>query len=392
MTSRSGGTWRPWNVRDFTFFDDDPRATAFRDEERLTRTAFRGEACGSPRVTEPPTRRARKRECATIGPMRTHSYRAVATALISLLLLAAIGAVVWIKRGIPFVQPREHWSIGIVEGTSPFSFDLGARINPVLTAADVTDVPAKFVADPFLVRSSEGWFLFFEVYNRHTRQGDLAYASSTDTRSWTYRRIILDEPFHLSYPYVFEWQGQYYLIPESYEARSVRLYRATKFPDAWQFVTELIRDRELVDNSIAHFNGRWWLFSCEMTNDTLRLFHADDLTGPWIEHPASPIVRGDLHKARPSGRVLVHEGRLYRYTMDVAPPVGTHRVFAYEVTNITPATYAERLVQPAPVLEPAGEGWNGEAMHQIDPVQLTQDRWIASVDGFGRYPILSLAR
>jgi hypothetical protein len=323
--------------------------------------------------------------------MRIHSYRGVATALISLLLLAGIGAVVWIKRGIPFVQPREHWSIGIVEGTSPFSFDVRARVNPVLTAADVTDVPAKFVADPFLLRNAAGWFLFFEVYNRRTRQGDLAYATSTDTRAWTYRRIILDEPFHLSYPYVFEWQGQYYLIPESFEARSVRLYRATKFPGEWQFVTELIRDRELVDNSIAHFNGRWWLFSCETSNETLRLFHADDLQGPWIEHRASPIVRGDPHRARPSGRALVHDGRLYRYTMDVAPPIGTHRVFAYEITGITPETYSERLVQDAPILEPAGNGWNGEAMHQIDPVQLTDDRWIASVDGFGRYPILSFS-
>jgi hypothetical protein len=323
---------------------------------------------------------------------KTWSRRDAALGLLVPLLLAGLVGIVWVKRGIPFVQPREHWSIGVVEGSSPFDFDPGSRPNPVLTAGDVTDARAKFVADPFLVRELDGWYMFFEVYNRATRQGDLAYASSPDTRNWTYRRIILDEPFHLSYPYVFEWRGEYYLIPESFEARSVRLYTATRFPDEWRFVRTLIDGRELVDNSIARFNGRWWLFSCATSNDTLHLFHADDLAGPWIEHPASPIVRGDPHKARPSGRALVYDGRLYRYTMDVSPPVGTHRVFAYEITEITPTTYAERLVQQSPVLQPAGTGWNGAAMHQIDPVQLADDRWIASVDGFGRYPIFSLER
>ena len=316
------------------------------------------------------------------------STRVLAVALV---LLTAVAAVVWWKRGIPFVQPREHWSIGIVEGRSPFDFANSARSNPVLTAGDVTDVPAKFVADPFLIRESGGWFLFFEVYNRDTQQGDLAYATSPDTKTWTYAKVILDEPFHLSYPYVFEWRGDYYLIPESFEARSVRLYRAVRFPEEWRFVGTLVEDRELVDNSIAYFDGQWWLFSCETNNDTLRLFHAGQLTGPWTEHPSSPIVRGDLHKARPSGRVLVHDGRLYRYTMDVAPPTGTHRVFAYEIMEITPTTYAERLAREEAVLQPAGSGWNGAAMHQIDPVELSAGHWIASVDGFGRYPIFSPA-
>jgi hypothetical protein len=142
-----------------------------------------------------------------------------------------------------------------------------------------------------------------------------------------------------------------------------------------------------VDNSIAYYNGKWWLFSSVTSNDMLYLHYSDNLTGPWKEHPLSPIVAGDTHKARPSGRALVYDGKLYRYTMDVNPPSGTHQIFAYEITDITPTSYSEQLVKEEPIFKASGSGWNGQAMHQIDPVQVGPNHWIASVDGFGDYPI-----
>jgi hypothetical protein len=105
----------------------------------------------------------------------------------------------------------------------------------------------------------------------------------------------------------------------------------------------------------------------------------------WSEHPLNPIVQGDEHKARPSGRLLVVEDRLYRYTMDINPSVGTHQVMAYEITDISPTGYVEMLVSEVPVLKASGSGWNQQAMHQIDPIQLSANEWIASVDGFGEY-------
>jgi hypothetical protein len=38
-------------------------------------------------------------------------------------------------------------------------------------------------------------------------------------------------------------------------------------------------------------------------------------------------------------------------------------------------------------LKPHGSGWTEQAMHQIDPHQLSDGRWIASVDGFGPYRV-----
>ncbi|MEO8354721.1 MAG: hypothetical protein ABI621_02290 [Chloroflexota bacterium] len=307
-------------------------------------------------------------------------------AFICLSVGLGVGIYVGMKRGIPFVAQREQWTIGIYRSNNPFHFnELQGWINPLFRAENVTDVPAKFVADPFLIKEDETYSLFFEVYNNDTKQGDLAVATSTNTWTWNYEKVIIDEPFHLSYPYVFKADDGYYLIPESFEDNSIRLYKAEDFPTQWSYVKTLVEGRDYVDNSIVYYNNQWWLFSSVTSNDTLYLHYADSLTGPWKEHPQSPIVMGDVRKSRPSGRMIVYDGKLYRFTMDLQPPVGTHQVMAYEIMEITPTSYSEKLAQEAPVVMPSGSGWNAQAMHQLDPVQVDSNSWIASVDGFGKY-------
>lgn len=308
-------------------------------------------------------------------------------------ILVGIGFVAGIlvgrDRGFPFIERGEQWTIGIYRGDSPFEFGgIRNRMNPRLTAEAVTDVSARFVADPFLLKREDVWYLFFEVYNNATAQGDLAVATSANLRGWTYEGVVMDEEFHLSYPYVFEFEGEHYMIPETFETNSIRLYRADPFPSEWSYVGTLVEGRDYVDNSIVFHEGRWWMFSGVTSNDTLHLHFSDSLFGPWSEHPESPIVSGDLHRSRPSGRMIEQEGRLFRYTMDVDPPEGTHRVMVYEITELTTDRYAERLAREEPVLAPSGRGWNGRAMHQIDPVQIGENEWVAAVDGWGKYFVL----
>jgi hypothetical protein len=309
-------------------------------------------------------------------------------ALGSLFIGLVAGIYVGRTRGIPFVQSGEQWTIGIYTGSSPLDFPASEnQSGPVLTPEDVTDVRASFVADPFLIDDGNLWYLFFEVYNVQTEQGDLAVATAPldDPRDMTYRGVVIDEPFHLSYPYVFRWEDDYYLIPESFETESIRLYRSTHFPDEWELVATLVSGRDYVDPSILRFDDHWWLFSADTGNDTLYLFESDNLTSGWKEHVASPIVVADPHKARSSGRVVTHEGHPYRFTMDVQPSFGTHAVRAFEITELTTHSYAEKEARAEPIIQPDGEGWNGQAMHQLDAHRIGPGRWIASVDGFGKY-------
>jgi hypothetical protein len=90
------------------------------------------------------------------------------------------------------------WSIGIYAGASlqTLSPHPAAR-NPVLTRHEVTDIPAAFVADPFLVREAAGWVMFMEVMNAGTGRGEIALARSPDGLEWSYEGVVLREPFHL---------------------------------------------------------------------------------------------------------------------------------------------------------------------------------------------------
>src|SRR5262249_48419621 len=268
--------------------------------------------------------------------------------------------------------PDDPWSIAIHSGASPFAL----AGEPVLTREDVGPDVA-FVADPFLIERGGVWHLFFEAL---FERGEIGLAPSRDLRAWAFPRgLALREPFHLSYPHVFEHEGEIFMTPESFAAGAVRLYRANPFPREWEHVADLVPGT-LADPTPFFFGGRWWMFACPRPqhHDALALFTAPALAGPWSEHPASPIITGDRRDARPAGRVIAAGGALYRFAQDCVPRYG-HAVRAFEITTLAPDRYAEG--EPRTILGVSGEGWNGRGMHHIDAHQLSSGEWIAAVDG-----------
>ena len=281
---------------------------------------------------------------------------------------------------------RQQWSIGIYTGVSPFDLEPAEGIdNPVLCPWDVAGIPSTLVADPFMLRQNEAWWMFFEVLNKETSKGEIGLAVSFNGEQWKYQGIVLDEPFHLSYPYVFEWKRNYYMIPESYQANSVRLYRAVDFPIRWSFEDTILCGRDYVDPSVFQFAGRWWLFAGHGTPpyraDVLRLYYASELSGPWLEHPESPIVDGNAQISRPAGRVIVVGNKVIRFAQDCSKEYGS-KVRAFEITDLTTSSYHEREVSENPILTGSGAGWNASGMHHIDPHLMPDGRWLACVDGW----------
>lgn len=309
--------------------------------------------------------------------------------IFSIVISSFLGLVVGFfvgDRGIPFLNLVNYpgWSIGVLVGSSPFSLEPPQNIrNPVLTADDVSDINAKFVADPFLVKYHDKWYMFFEAYNSDTKAGDIGVASSVDGLNWVYGKIVLHEPFSLSYPYVFEWDGDYYMIPGSREVFSVRLYKAEVFPTKWIFVKNLILGHELVDNSVFEYGGKWWMFATFKGHAVLSLYFADSPLGPWRVHPKSPLIRGNAHIARSAGRVLVLDDRIYRFAQDDAPVYG-QRVYAFEITRLSETEYEEQQIGDSAILGASGNGWNGGKMHHVDAHRIGDNNFLAVVDGAGR--------
>jgi hypothetical protein len=253
--------------------------------------------------------------------------------------------------------------------------------NPVLSPENVTDVDARFVADPFLMRADASWHMFFEVMPAAGRVAAIGHATSADGLAWRYDRLVLREAFHLSYPFVFEAGGERYLVPETHQAGAIRLYRAARFPSEWTFAATLL-DGEWADPTLFPWDGRWWLMAATPARRATRLhlFHAADPSGPWREHPESPIVRDDAARARPAGRVIAHESGLLRIAQDCSEQYG-RRVRAFQIVELTARRYRERDVLEPLALGPSGDGWNAGRMHHVDAHEVAAGRWLAAVDG-----------
>jgi len=283
-------------------------------------------------------------------------------------------------------RSRETWAIGIYEGHSPVELHPPTAItNPVLTAKDITDISARFVADPFMIKTVSGYHLFFEVLNNKNNRGEIAYAFSRNGIAWRYCQVVLRERFHLSYPYLFMAEENYYMIPECMGSGGIQLYRAVHFPDQWQHLTTLVQGKDrlaaLVEPSVIHYRNRWYLFSYSLKSKNLHLFTSETITGPWKEHPKSPVVCNSPNFARPGGRVTLYNGFIYRYAQDEIPNYGTN-VWAFRITELTENTYSEEPAREQPVLQPGDEWWNRDGMHTVDPFQRENGEWFALVDGF----------
>ena len=277
------------------------------------------------------------------------------------------------------------WSIGIYSGETLFDLrGANGTENPVISAADISDVRAEFVADPFMIKADETWHMFFEVLLEGVEKGEIGWATSNDGLRWNYRQIVLKESFHLSYPYVFYLDGSYYIVPETGEASSIRLYKADPFPNRWTFIGEIL-EGVWMDPSIFFFDGWCWMFASPAYG-RLDLFYAESIDGPWRGHSMNPIVEGDIRIARPGGRVLVLGDKVIRFTQDGYPEYGT-QVRAFEISELTTTAYSEREL-PGPILSPGNQTWNRLGMHHVDP-HWVDGRWLACVDGW-RNELLNL--
>lgn len=249
---------------------------------------------------------------------------------------------------------------------------------PTLTARHVTDIVAHAVADPFMLRYGSSLYMFFEVLNATTARGEIAYAVSANGLDWQYQSIVLREGVHLSYPLIFEWRGAVYMMPETRQAKEVRLYQAESFPSGWRHVATLLHG-DFADATLYDDGMTWWLFA-QRGLDELRLYHAERPVGPWQEHPHSPLWPGNRSRTRPGGRLFAQDGRLIRLAQDGWPAYGSY-LRAFAIDRLDPDGYEEHELPESPLFGASRSGWNALAMHHLDLLRMEDGLWLGAVDG-----------
>ena len=236
---------------------------------------------------------------------------------------------------------RTKWFIGIRRRSAAHRFDDTSNYRLMPCPKD------RFYADPFLFENDGKTYLFFEDFRYSEDRAVISCCEIGSDGSPGVPFEVLRCPFHLSYPFVFEHEGEIYMIPETRGNLRVELYRATSFPTTWTAEAVLLDDIHAVDATIQKFNGRFWMFAGisngrYSNSDELCLFFADALTGPWTPHRNNPVL-SDVRRSRPAGFLFYDEGRLIRPSQDCGKAYGYALVFS-EVLALTETEYEERQV------------------------------------------------
>jgi hypothetical protein len=225
--------------------------------------------------------------------------------------------------------------------------DLGRRLEAFCPTQALMPPADRYWADPHVVPGSDGRLVLVEEYPYATRRGRIAMLRLTESGQVAEVRTVLERECHLSYPAVFEFANDLYMVPESSELGRVDAYRCTSYPWRWEFATTLLRGVRACDSSVIEHAGRWWLFTTVTEQpwltprDNLHVFFTDDpLEGPWRAHPENPVVC-DAYGSRSAGRPFVCDGRLYRPSQDCSRGYG-YGIRVKEVTTLTESRFEER--------------------------------------------------
>jgi len=256
-----------------------------------------------------------------------------------------------------------HWRIGWRFNDGPGIAETGDFSGPLFRV--LPDPGRRFFADPFPVIRDGKAYVFVEDLDHRVGKGIISAIPFDENGPCGEAIPALEEPWHLSYPFLIEYDGVLYMIPESTNARDVALYRCLRFPDRWERVATLLDDLSLSDATVFVENGRWWMLGTAHDgdggwSDVLTVHSAPSLFGPWTPLGANPVLV-DRTSARPAGAVFRRDGRLWRPVQDCTEGYGAALALA-EVTRIDDGGF-EQVVRHR--LAP-GPQWPGRKLHTLN--------------------------
>jgi hypothetical protein len=211
--------------------------------------------------------------------------------------------------------------------------------------------PAKsFWADPFVIKKENDHFIFFEECSYPEWKGRLAVMKINAEGVCSEKKVVLEKHYHLSYPFLFEMNGNYYLIPESSANRTVDLYHCKEFPYEWEFLKCLLSGVVLQDSTLFFYQETWWLFattknsSGSTSNDLLMIYYCSDIfSGNWQSHAGNPVIT-DVSNCRPAGKIFMEDGKIFRPAQNNASRQYGYSIKINEIEILNPTEYKEKLI------------------------------------------------
>ena len=125
-----------------------------------------------------------------------------------------------------------------------------------------------WAADPFLFDYNENVYVFAELYDYITRRGSIGYTKHIKDNKWSKWKIAINEPFHMSYPYIFQYENEIYMLPETSASHELRLYRATQFPDKWECARIIAENVMWVDTTFFLDGNKMYAITTDVSDES----------------------------------------------------------------------------------------------------------------------------
>lgn len=260
------------------------------------------------------------------------------------------------------VNPR--WAIGLITDYAPGDI-LHKRFQHILWFKPQDKY--NFYADCFITSYFGEPLIFFENWESKRGTGTISYVSAADVCRHAediepYVHTALEGETHFSYPYLFEYEGGLYMIPENFQSGELAVYRADGSPDRWEKAAVVLPDYQGIDPVIFHHRGLWWLFVTPYSSlhrdaeRKLEIWYAENPFGTWTPHAMNPILY-DTSIARNGGRPFVHEGVLYRPTQDCSRTYGGELAIM-RIDTLTREEFSESVVSILPGYAPYAKAFH----------------------------------
>jgi hypothetical protein len=268
------------------------------------------------------------------------------------------------------------WSIAIYERDLDFSFS--QKLNNPINVIDSKKIRKhhKHVhtyADPFFYVYNDELYIFFESQSIFEK-GKIEVFKTFDLKNFEFLGTILEERFHVSYPFIFEFKQSIYLMPESLKENEIALYKFEKFPFSLSKYKVLLQGT-YSDSSLVEHGGVYYLFTTSERG--FEIFYTEDIEqNALLPHPCNPITR-DLRYSRNGGAPVKLNNELYRITQDCSVEYGQN-IHIMMIKVLSPIAYEEILVHENYFEKDAG--WNSKGGHHLSIIDFHNKKIIA-VDG-----------
>lgn len=197
----------------------------------------------------------------------------------------------------------------------------------------------EWYADPFVFNYNGEDYLFFESFNYHEVYGKICCGKIIDNHIVDVK-VVIQEPFHMSFPNVFEYQGNIYMLPETKQTGELRLYICDAFPYSWVLDSVLLSDVKLVDHAL-YLGKDNIVISYDVSNDDKKnRYYKIDFEKKVAEEF---FPKGEHTSERAGGSFFTMDNRLFRSIQNCEKTYGDY-LKIFEVSSISETEITEKEV------------------------------------------------